>query len=203
MKFSQVVSTLALAMSPVLGQSMAGPGAGAGAGNGNGTGQDLNPSGSLPSPSGGASSGGSEEAPSPGTDSTTAFGLITVRSGNSTVHQKTVHSYIDGSIGIDSDKGDEFQGHLAVGPNHITNANKMAPKNQVLTITEDHHLQFKQVEDLKDATQDWSTNQFLSWNGQQYAMVCPNDEYKIVWADENFDCEGGIGVQLMVQTMAV
>ncbi|KAA8896525.1 hypothetical protein TRICI_006868 [Trichomonascus ciferrii] len=195
------ISSLLLAAVPGFAQTMAGPGAGAGAGNGNGTGAGLNKNVTSDLPSSVLPSQGSANTPSPGTNKSSQFGLVTLRSGTPEVHQKTVYVYDDGTLGI-SDEGDEFAGHLSVGPNIIYNVDSNPNENIVLTITEDHTLAFDKIEDLADATQDWTTNQYLTWNGQEYAMVCPNDDNKIIWADENAGCEGGIGVQLRVVSQA-
>jgi hypothetical protein len=196
------ISSLLLAAVPGFAQTVAGPGAGAGAGNGNGSASDLNKNETISDlPSSVLPSQDSSNTPSPGTDKSSQFGLVSMRSGNSQVHQKTVYVYDDGTLGI-SENGDEFVGHLSVGPNIIYNVDSNPNENIVLTITEDHDLAFQEIEDLAEATQDWTTNEYLTWNGQEYAMVCPNDDNKIIWADENAGCEGGIGVQLMVASEA-
>lgn len=197
-----VISSLLLAAVPGFAQTVAGPGAGAGAGNGNGSASGLNKNETVSDlPSSVLPSQGSSQTPSPGTNKSSQFGLVTMRSGNTKVHQKAVYVYNDGTLGI-SEEGDEFSGHLSVGPNIIYNVESDPNENNVLTITEDHTLAFDKIEDLAEATQDWTTNQYLTWNGQQYAMVCPNDNNKLIWADENAGCEGGIGVQLMVVSEA-
>lgn len=136
--------------------------------------------------------------PQPGTDKLSRFKLaVDSRPGNNvTLSSSPVYVYTDGTLGI-SKNGQEFIGHLDIGPNIVQEGDFT---NCTLIITEDHHLQFVDVTSLNDATPGWSTQGSLAYDGQQYGMVCPNDQNRIIWADEDFTCSQGITVNITVQS---
>ncbi|CAN6674932.1 hypothetical protein TRVA0_073S00144 [Trichomonascus vanleenenianus] len=146
------------------------------------------------------SGAGSVEPTGPlaGTDRLSQFGLMTIHSGNTDVHQRTVVIYNDGTLGIDASKNiTNFSGHLNIGENTISS---VANATKVLAINEDNYPQFVESSESMQGTGNWTTQRVLKLDGKQSAVVCPSNGMRIAWNLQNSTtaCDGGIGVELLV-----
>lgn len=123
------------------------------------------------------------------------FGLITIHSGNTLVHLRTVNVYSDGGLGINDSAGARpFKGVIFNEHGVIFQPEPI----RILDVEQDHSL--KIADTLYHPTTGWTADGHLALEGKREGIICPTFDNRLYWANDDFTCPGGVGVDLLVVT---